>query len=80
MHYWINPGLEKTICADGTIFFHIPIDKNMVMKNPVPCKKDAQAAIRRWYQTFEETLMQHLLCAPSAAEFGYALLVDDLPS
>jgi len=22
MHYWIDPGLEKTICADGTIFFH----------------------------------------------------------
>jgi len=59
MHYWIDPGLEKTICADGTIFFHIPIDEKMVMKNPVPCKKDTHALIRRWYQTFQETLMQY---------------------
>jgi len=57
MHYWIDPGLEKTICADGTIFFHIPINKKMVMKNPVPCKKDTHASIQRWYQTFQETLM-----------------------
>jgi len=59
MHHWIDPGLEKTICADGTIFFHIPIDKKMVTKNPVPCKKDTHASIRRWYQTFQETLMQY---------------------
>jgi len=58
MHYWIHPALEKTICADGTIFFHIPIDEKMVMKNPAPCRKDAHAAIRHWYQTFQETLMQ----------------------
>ena len=58
MHYWIDPGLEKTICADCTIFFHIPIDKKMATKNPVPCKKDTHAAICRWYQTFQETLMQ----------------------
>jgi len=58
MHYWIDPGLEKTICADGTIFFHIHVDEKMVMKNPVPCKKDTHASIRRWYQTFQETLMQ----------------------
>jgi len=30
----------------------------MVMKNSVPCKKDAHASIRRWHQTFQETLMQ----------------------
>ena len=59
MHCWIDPPLEKTICADGTIFFHIPIDKKMVMKNPAPCKKDTHASIRRWYQTFQETLIQH---------------------
>jgi len=59
MHCWIDPGLEKTICADGTIFFHIPIDEKMVMKNPAPCKKDTHASIRRWYQTFQETLMQY---------------------
>jgi len=59
MHYWIDPGLEKTICADGTIFFHIPIDEKMVMKNPIPCKKDTHASIRHWYQTFQETLMQY---------------------
>jgi len=59
MHCWINPALEKTTCADGTIFFHILIDEKMVMKNPVPCKKDTHAAIRRWHQTFQETLMQH---------------------
>jgi len=53
MHYWIDSGLEKTICADGTIFFHIPIAEKMVMKNPVPCKKDTHASIRRWYQTFQ---------------------------
>jgi len=40
VHYWIDPALEKTICADGNIFFHIPIDKKMVTKNLVPCKKD----------------------------------------
>jgi len=62
MHYWIDPALEKTVCADGTIFFHIPIDEKMVMKNPAPCKKDTHAAIRRWYQTFQETLMQHEAC------------------
>jgi len=59
MHYWIDPGLEKTICADGTVFFHVPIDEKLVMKNPIPCKKDTHASIRRWYQTFQETLMQH---------------------
>ena len=60
LHFWIDPGLEKTICADGTVFFHIPIDEKMVlaMKNPAPCKKDAHASIRRWHQTFQETLMQ----------------------
>jgi len=36
MHYWIDPGLEKTICADGSIFFHILIDEKLVTKNPVP--------------------------------------------
>jgi len=62
MHYWIDPALEKTICADGTIFFHIPIDEKMVMKNPVPYKKDTYASIRRWYQTFQETFMQYGVC------------------
>jgi len=51
--------MEKTVLGDGTIFFHVPIDEKMVMKNPAPCKKDTHAAIRRWYQTFQETLMQH---------------------
>jgi len=59
MHYWIDPGLEKMICADGTIFFHVPIDKKLAMKNPIPCRKDTHASIRRWHQTFQETLMQH---------------------
>jgi len=59
LHYWIDAGLKKTTCVDGTIFFHIPIDKKMVMKNPVPCRKDTHASIRRWYQTFQETLMQY---------------------
>jgi len=59
MHYWIDPGLEKTICADGTIFFHVPIDEKLVMKNPIPCRKDTHALIRRWHQTFQETLMQY---------------------
>jgi len=49
MHSWIDPPMEKTMCADGTIFFHIPIDEKMVMKNPVPCKKDTYASICRWY-------------------------------
>jgi len=35
MHCWINPGLEKTTCASGSVFFHIPIDEKLVMKNPV---------------------------------------------
>jgi len=59
MHYWIDPGLEKTICVDGSILFRIPIDEKMVIKNPAPCKKDTHAEIRRWYQTFQETVMQH---------------------
>jgi len=59
MHCWIDPALEKTVCGDGTIFFHIPIDEKMVLKNPVPCRKDTHAAIHRWCQTFQETLMQH---------------------
>jgi len=59
MHYWIDTAMEKTVLGDGTIFFHIPIDEKMVMKNPVPCKKDTHAAIRRWYQTFQETLTQY---------------------
>jgi len=45
MHYWIDPGLEKTTCGDGTIFFHVPIDEKMVMKNPVPCKKDTHGGL-----------------------------------
>jgi len=59
VHHWIDAGLEKTICCDGTIFFHVPVDERMVMKNPVPCRKDTHAAICRWHQTFQETLMQH---------------------
>jgi len=59
MHYWIDPPLEKTIGADGTIFFHILIDEKMAMKNPARCRKDTHAAIHRWHQTFQETLMQH---------------------
>jgi len=51
--------MEKTVLADSTNFFHIPIDEKIAMKNPAPCKKDTHAAIRRWYQTFQEILMQH---------------------
>jgi len=91
MHYWIDPGLEKTICADGTIFFHIPIDKKMVMKNPVPCKKDTHAAIRHWHQTFQETLMQYgvyvhplwLFRKNHGGEWGFTVgdtTNDDLPT
>jgi len=91
MHYWIDPGLEKTICADRTIFFHIPIDEKMVMKNPVPCKKDTHAAIRRWYQTFQETLMQYgvyvhplwLFRKNHGGEWGFTIgdtTNDDLPT
>jgi len=91
MYYWIDPALEKTICDDGTIFFHIPIDKKMVMKNPVPCRKDAHAAIHRWYQTFQETLMQHgahvlplwLFRKNHGGEWGFTVgdgPTDDLPT
>jgi len=59
VHCWIDAAMEKTVFADGAIFFHIPIDEKMAMKNPAPCKNDTHAAIRRWYQTFQETLMQH---------------------
>jgi len=55
----VDPSLEKTVLADGTIFFHISIDEKMYMKNPVPCQKDAFASIRRWYNTFQETSMQY---------------------
>jgi len=57
LHYWIDPGLEKTTCADGSIFFHVPIDEKLVMKHPMPCIKDSHAAVRRWCQTFQETMM-----------------------
>jgi len=91
LHHWIDPGLEKTICADGTIFFHAPIDKKMVMKNPVPCKKDTHAAIRCWYQTFQETLMQYgvyvhplwLFWKNHGGEWGFTIgdtTNDDLPT
>ena len=59
MHDWIDTAMEKTVLGDGTVFFHAPVDEKMVMKNPAPCKKDTHAAIRRWHQTFQETLMQH---------------------
>jgi len=83
--------MEKTTRADGTIFFHIPIDEKMVMKNPVPCGKDAHASIRRWYQTFQETLMQHgvhvhplwLFRKNHGGEWGFAVgdgPTDDLPN
>jgi len=91
MYYWIDSGPEKTICADGTIFFHIPIDEKMVMKNPVPCKKDTHALICHWYQTFQETLMQHavyvhprwLFRKNHDGEWGFAVgdgPNDDLPT
>jgi len=90
LHYWIDPAMEKTICADGTIFFHIPIDEKMVMKNPIPCKKDTYASIRRWYQTFQETLMQYgvyvhplwLFRRNHGSEWGFSVgdgPDDDLP-
>jgi len=59
MLHWIDAAMEKTVLADGAIFFHVPIDEKMAMKNPAPCKKDTHAAIHRWHQTFQETLMQH---------------------
>jgi len=62
LHCWINPGLEKTMCGDGSFFLHVPIDEKLVMKNPAPCKKDSHAAVRRWHQTFQETMMQHGAC------------------
>jgi len=27
VHYWIDAGMEKTVCGDGTVFFHVPIDE-----------------------------------------------------
>jgi len=91
MHCWIDPGLEKTICADGTVFFRVPIDKKMAMKNPAPCKKDTHASMRRWCQTFQETLMQHgvhvhllwLFRKNHGGEWGFAVgdtTDDDLPT
>jgi len=90
MHYWIDPGLEKMICADETIFFQVPIDEKLVMKNPISCKKDTHASICRWYQTFQETLMQygvyvHLLWLfrkNNGGEWGFTVgdrPDDDLP-
>jgi len=91
LHYWIDTGLEKTICADGMIFFHIPLDEKMVMKNPVPCSKDTHVSIRRWYQTFQETLMQYgvyvhplwLFRKNHGGEWGFTIgdgPDDDLPT
>jgi len=62
--------MEKTVLGDSTIFFHAPINEKMVMKNPEPCKKDTHAAIRRWHQTFQETLMQCGVCVHPLWPFG----------
>jgi len=59
LRHWLDPAVEKTVLADGTVFFHITIDEKMYMKNPVPCQKDTHASIRRWYNTFQETSMQY---------------------
>jgi len=91
MHFWIDPGLEKTMCADGNIFFHVRIDETIVMKNPVPCEKDTHAAIRRWYQTFQKSMMQHgahvhplwLFRKNHGGEWGFAMgdaPRDDIPT
>jgi len=70
MHCWIDAAMEKTVLGDGTIFFHMPVDEKMVMKNPAPCKKDTHAVIRRWCRTFQETLMQHGVCVHPLWPFG----------
>jgi len=91
MHCWIDPALEKTVCGNGTIFFHMPIDEKMVMKNPAPCRKDTHASIRHWHQTFQETLMQcgvhlhplWLFRKNHAGEWGFTsgdTRDDDLPT
>jgi len=48
--------LDMTIFADGTVLFHVPVDEKVVLKNPVPCRKDTHAGIRRWHNTFGESL------------------------
>jgi len=69
----------------------MPIDEKMVMKNPVPCRKDAHALIRCWCQTFQETLMQHgvyvhplwLFRKNHGGEWGFTIgdtRDDDLPT
>jgi hypothetical protein len=91
MHYWIDPAMEMTVYGDGSVFFHVPIDEKLVMKNPVPCKKDTHAGIRRWYQTFQETMMQYgvyvhplwLFRKNHGGEWGFTIgntNLDDVPS
>jgi len=63
----------------------------MVMKNPVPCKKDTHASIRCWYQTFQDILMQcgvyvhplWLFRKNHGGEWGFTIgdtTNDDLPT
>jgi hypothetical protein len=51
--------MEKTVLADGTIFFNGTIDDKLVLKNPIPCMDPTHAGIRRWYDTFGETMRSH---------------------
>lgn len=85
-----NDGsLDKTIFANGTVYFHVPIDEKVILKNLVPCKKDTHSAIRRWCNTFGESVLNHavfvlpfwLSCKKHGGDWGFSIgdmTVDDV--
>jgi len=42
---WSDSLLDKTIFADGAILFHVSVYEKVVLKTPIPCRKDAHAAM-----------------------------------
>jgi len=68
MRHSSGGSLDKTTFADGTVLFHVPIDEKVVLKNPVPCRKDPHVSIRRWYEAFGESMRRQWgACTPVLA-------------
>jgi len=91
MSYWSGGQLDMTIFADGTVLFHVPIDEKVVLKNPVPCRKDTHAGIHRWHDTFSKHLRNlgvhvhpfWLFRKNHGGDWGFSIgdtMMDDLPT
>ena len=91
LRYWLDKDLDKVILADGTCFFYTQVDEKLVLKSPVICKKDNHSSLRRWYETFGETMRGHgvfilpfwLFRKNHGGEWGFTIgdtNNDDVPS